>query len=161
MQRGAVPPVDGYIAAVGAKRTEQQVVVVGTPQQCFDALLDFESYPDWHQAVKGCEVRSRDGKGRGQRVWFEIYAEVQRISYTLDYTYEEPHMLTWEFVAGDVRDIDGELVLEDQGDGTTLATYGLSFDTGVSMPDGIASILNDQVMQRSVEDLKARVETDA
>ena len=146
---------------MGAKRAERQIVVQGTPQQCFDALLDFESYPDWQEAVKDCEVRSRDGKGRGQRVWFEIDAKVKRISYTLDYSYEEPHMLTWEFVAGDVRDVDGELVLEDQGDGTTLATYGLRIDAGVWMPGNIASILNDQVMQRSVEDLKARVETAA
>ncbi len=146
---------------MGAKRAERQIVVQGTPQQCFDALLDFESYPDWQDAVKDCEVQSRDGKGRGQRVWFEIDAKVKRISYTLDYSYEEPHMLTWEFVAGDVRDIDGEFVLEDQGDGTTLATYGLRIDAGMWMPGKIASILNDQVMQRSVEDLKARVETAA
>ncbi len=143
---------------MGAKRAERQIVVRGTPQQCFDALLDFESYPDWQEAVTACQVQSRDGKGRGQRVWFEIGAKVEGISYTLDYSYEEPHMLAWEFVAGDVRDIDGEFVLEDQGDGTTLATYGLRIDPGVWMPGEIASILNEQVMQRSVEDLKARVE---
>ena len=146
---------------MGVKRAERQIVVQGTPQQCFDALLDFETYPDWQQAVRDCEVQSRDGKGRGQRVWFEIDAKVKRISYTLDYRYEEPHMLTWEFVAGDVRDIDGEYVLEDRGDGTTLATYGLRIDAGMWMPGKIASILNDQVMQRSVEDLKARVEAAA
>jgi ribosome-associated toxin RatA of RatAB toxin-antitoxin module len=143
---------------VGAKRAERQIVVQGTPQQCFDALLDFETYPEWQDAVRDCEIQSRDGKGRGQRVWFEIDAKVKRLSYTLDYSYEEPHMLTWEFVEGDVRDIDGEFVLEDQGDGTTLATYGLRLDAGMWMPGKIASILNDQVMQRSVEDLKARVE---
>lgn len=146
---------------MAVKRAERQIVVQATPQQCFDALLDFETYPDWQQAVRACEVRSRDGKGRGQRVWFEIDGKVKRISYTLDYSYEEPHMLTWEFVAGDVRDIDGELVLEDRGDGTTLATYGLRIDAGMWMPGKIASILNDQVMQRSVEDLKARVEAPA
>jgi len=146
---------------VGAKRAERQIVVQGTPQQCFDALLDFDSYPDWQQAVTDCEVQSRDGKGRGQRVFFEVDANVRRISYTLDYSYEEPHMLTWEFVAGDVRDIEGELVLEDRGDGTTLATYGLHIDPGTWPPGKIASILDDQVMQRSIEDLKARVETAA
>ncbi len=50
-------------------------------------------------------------------------------------------------------------MLEDQGDGTTLATYGLRIDAGVWMPGKIASVLTDQVMQRSVEDLKARVES--
>ncbi len=136
-------------------------MVKAIPQQCFDALLDFESYPDWQDTVKACDIQSRDGKGRGQRVWFEIDVKVKRISYTLDYSYEEPHMLTWDFVDGDVRDIDGEYVLEDRGDGTTLATYGLRIDTGVWVPGKIASVLNDQVMQRSVEDLKARVETAA
>ncbi len=136
-------------------------MVHGTPQRCFDALLDFESYPDWQQAVKDCEVQSRDGKGRGQRVSFKVDAKVKRVSYTLDYSYEEPHMLTWELVAGDMRDIEGEFVLEDRGDGTTLATHGLRIDASVGLPAKVAAILNDQVMQRSLEDLKTRVETAA
>ena len=146
---------------MGVKRAERQIVVQGTPQQCFDALLDFETYPEWQQAVRDCEVQSRDGKGRGQRVWFEVDAKVKRISYTLDYSYEEPHLLTWQFVGGDVRDIDGEYVLEDRGDGTTLATYALRIDPGIWMPEEIASALRDQVVQSSVEDLKRRVEDPA
>ena len=143
---------------MGAKRAERQIVVQGTPQQCFDALLDFESYPDWQNAVKDCEVLTRDRAGRGKEVHFEIDATVKRISYTLDYSYEEPHLIAWDFLEGDVRDIDGEFVLEDRGDGTTLATYGLRIEAGVRMPGKIQSVLSDQVMQRSVEDLKARVE---
>jgi len=146
---------------MGAKRAERQIVVQATPQRCFDALVDFESYPEWQDAVEECEVRSRDKRGRGRRVWFRVDAKVKRISYTLDYSYEEPHMLTWEYVDGDVRDIDGEYVLEDRGDGTTLATYGLRLDAGMWMPGRVASILNDGVMQRSVEDLKAHVEAAA
>ena len=143
---------------MGAKRAERQIVVQGTPQQCFDALLDFESYPEWQEAVKDCEVLTRDRAGRGKEVHFEIDAVVKRISYTLDYAYEEPHLITWSFVEGDVRDIDGEFVLEDRGDGSTLATYGLRIEAGVWMPGKVKSVLSDQVMQRSVEDLKARVE---
>ena len=146
---------------MGAKRAERQIVVDGTPQQCFDALLDFESYPDWQAAVKDCEVVSRDGDGRGRRVAFDIDAKVKTVSYTLDYSYEEPHLLTWQFVEGDVKDVDGEFTLEDQGDGTTLATYALRLDAGVWMPGPISSMLTDNVMQRSVEDLKARVEATA
>ena len=143
---------------MGAKRAERQIVVEATPQQCFDALLDFESYPDWQGAVKDCEVLSRDDAGRGQRVAFDIDAKVKTVSYTLDYGYEEPHLLTWQFVEGDVKDVDGEFTLEDQGDGTTLATYALRLDAGVWMPGPIKSMLTDGVMQGAVEDLKARVE---
>lgn len=133
-------------------------MVEGSPAQCFDALADFDTYPDWQNAVKSCEVLTRHPDGRGRRVSFEIDAKVRTISYTLDYSYEEPHLITWDFVDGDVKDIDGEFVLEDQGDGTTLATYALRIDPGTWLPGPVASVLNNQVMQRSVEDLKARVE---
>jgi ribosome-associated toxin RatA of RatAB toxin-antitoxin module len=146
---------------VGAKRAERQIVVAGTPRECFDALTGFEDYPEWQSAVNACEVLDRDGEGRGRRVRFEIDAKVKSVSYTLDYSYEEPHLLTWRFVEGDVKDVEGEFVLEDQGDGTTLATYALRIDTGVWLPGPVTRMLNDQVMQRSVEDLKARVENAA
>ncbi len=92
---------------------------------------------------------------------FEIDAKVKTVNYTLDYSYEEPHLLSWRYVEGDVKDVDGEFTLEDQGDGTTLATYSLRLDAGVWLPGPVASMLTDTVMQRSVEDLKARVEAPA
>jgi hypothetical protein len=54
--------------------------------------------------------------------------------------------------------VDGEYLLEDQGDGTTLATYSLALDPGMWMPGPLQKVLNDQVMKGSVEDLKRRVE---
>ena len=146
---------------MGAKRAERQIVVDAVPQECFDALVDFGSYPEWQSAVKACEVQSHDDDGRGRRVAFDIDAKVKTVTYTLDYSYEEPHLLTWEFVEGDVKDVDGEFTLEDQGDGSTLATYSLRLDAGVWLPGPVASMLTDTVMQRSVEDLKARVEATA
>jgi ribosome-associated toxin RatA of RatAB toxin-antitoxin module len=143
---------------MGAKRAERQIVVEGSPRECFGQLLDFESYPEWQNAVKGCEVLDRDADGRGTRVRFEIDAKVRSVSYTLDYSFEEPHLLSWRFVEGDVKDVEGEFVLEDTGEDTTLATYALRIDPGVWLPGPVSKMLKDHVMQRSVEDLKARVE---
>jgi hypothetical protein len=70
-------------------------------------------------------------------------------------------MVTWRYVEGDVKDVDGELVLEDRGDGTTLATYALRIDPGVWMPGRLADLLNEQVMQGVMDDLKRRVEGDS
>jgi hypothetical protein len=61
------------------KHAEQQIVVDGTPQQCFDALLEYETFPDWQRAVKAVEVVSRDRAGRGREVAFEIDAKVKTI----------------------------------------------------------------------------------
>ena len=140
------------------KHAEQQTVVEGSPQECFDALLDYESFPEWQRAVKSVEVVTRDRAGRGEEVAFEIDAKVKTIRYRLRYSYEPPHRIAWQYLAGDVKDVDGEMVLEDQGDGTTLATYSLALDPGVWMPGPLQKVLNDQVMKGSVEDLKKRVE---
>jgi uncharacterized membrane protein len=140
------------------KHAEQQIVIEGTPQQCFDALLDYEHFPDWQRAVRAVEVITRDAEGRGEEVAFEIDAKVRTINYRLRYSYEPPERITWDYVEGDVKDVDGEFVLEDRGDGTTLATYSLALDPGVWMPGPLRKVLSDQVMKGSVEDLKERVE---
>jgi uncharacterized membrane protein len=143
---------------VGAKRAERQIVIAAPPKACFEALLDYESFPEWQRAVKDVEVLTRDEKGRGREVRFEIDAKLRSIRYTLHYSYEEPHLVSWRYVDGDVRDVDGELVLEDRGDGSTLATYALRLDPGVWLPGRLASMLSDQVMQGAMDDLKRRVE---
>jgi uncharacterized protein YndB with AHSA1/START domain len=141
------------------KHAEQQIVVEGTPQDCFDALVDYDSFPEWQGAVKSVTVETRDAEGRGEQVSFEIDAKVRTMRYTLRYSYEPPHRITWDYVEGDVKDVDGEFVLEDRGDGTTLATYSLALDPGVWLPGPVRKVLTDQVMKGSVEDLKRRVES--
>jgi ribosome-associated toxin RatA of RatAB toxin-antitoxin module len=143
---------------VGKKRAERQIVISGSPGQCFDALVDYESFPEWQRAVEGTDVLSRDGEGRGKQVAFEIDAKLRRLHYTLDYSYEAPHLISWTYVEGDVDDVSGEFVFEDLGDGSTLATYSLRIDPGMFLPGKLVSMIGDQVMKGSMEDLKKRVE---
>ena len=140
------------------KRASQHVVVEGTQQECFDALVDYESFPSWQRAVRSVDVVTRDEAGRGEEVAFEIDAKLRTLRYTLDYVYERPHHVSWSYVEGDPRDVDGELVLENSGEGATLATYSLHLDPGMWLPGPVVSLLNEQVMQGALEDLKARVE---
>jgi uncharacterized membrane protein len=144
---------------MGINWAEHTVEIAAPIEICFDAIVDYESFADWQRAVKGVEVLSRDSDGRGKEVAFEIDAKVKTVRYTLDYSYEPPHLVSWRYIEGDPRDVDGELVLEDNADGTTLATYSLSIDPGVWLPGKVVSILNEQVMHGALEDLKRRVET--
>ena len=66
-----------------------------------------------------------------------------------------------KLVEGDLDEIVGEFVLEDRGDGTTLATQVLRLVPGRSVPSRVASMLAEAMTQRSLEDLKARVERGA
>jgi Polyketide cyclase / dehydrase and lipid transport len=143
---------------MGRKRAERQIEIEGAPAACFDAITDYESFPDWQRAVKDVEVLSRDQAGRGKEVAFEIDAKLRTVRYTLDYSYEEPHHVSWAYVEGDPKHVDGELVLEEGGDGVTLATYSLRIDPGVWLPGPVVSLLNEQVMHGALEDLKSRVE---
>ena len=141
------------------KRAERQVVIGAPPQACFEAVTEYESFPDWMRAVRSAEVVSRDREGRGREVAFEVEVEGRTIRYTHEYRYEEPHLVAWRHVDGDVGDVDGELVLEDRGDGTTLATYALRVGAGMWVPGAVSRLLDDRVMQAAMEDLKRRVET--
>jgi hypothetical protein len=143
---------------VGRKRAERQIVIEGSQQECFDAIVDYETFPAWQRAVKEVEVLSRHRDGRGKQVAFAIDAKVRTVRYTLDYSYEEPHLVTWSYVEGDPKDVAGELVLENRGDGTTLATYSVAIDPGVWLPAPLVKVLNEQVMHGALEDLKRRVE---
>src|SRR3954462_8988099 len=113
------------------KRAEHSLVIDADARICFEAITDYETFPEWQAAVKQVEVLSRDDEGRGRDVRFHIDAKVREVSYTLRYSYEAPHLITWDFVDGDVKSVDGEFVFEAQRDGATLATYSLAIDPGV------------------------------
>ena len=138
---------------------EQQVVVAATPHECFETLIDYESFPSWQRAVKGVEVVSRDQAGRGEEVLIEVDAEVGTVSYRLVYTYEPPHRISWKYADSHVKEVDGELILEDRGDGTTLATYSVAIEPGGAwVPGRVLTILDERLMRGSLDDLKRRLE---
>ena len=141
-----------------AKHAEHSAEIAAARERCFEELLDYESFPDWQRAVRSVAVLSRDGEGRGRDVEFHIDAKVKRVRYVLAYSYEPPEWIGWEYVEGDVKDVGGEFVLEQAGDGLTLATYRLTLDAGVWLPGPVRKVLSDQVMKGAVDDLRQRVE---
>ncbi len=134
------------------------MVIDGSPQACFDAIVDYETFPDWQRAVKSVDVLTLDSDGRGREVAFEIDAKLKTVRYTLEYSYEEPHWIGWDYLEGDVKEINGEYTFEDLGDGTTRATYTLEIDPGGFVPGPLKKVLSDQVMKASVEDLRRHLE---
>ena len=143
---------------MGRDSAEHQVAIAAPPQECFDALLDYETMPEWSSAVRSCEVLKRDKAKRGLLVAWEIDAKLRAVRYTLEYDYDEPHHIGCRFVEGDVKDLEGAYLLEESGDGTTVATFSLRIDPGLWLPGKAKSMLSDQVMKRSLEDLRAHVE---
>ena len=138
------------------KRAERSTDIEAPPQACFDALVDFRSYPEWQSAVREAEVLD---DGDPVRVSFEVDAKVKKVRYVLDYHLDGPGHLSWDYVEGDVKAIEGEYRLEERDGGGTRATYVLGIDPGMWVPGKVLSLLRDQVMKGSVEELKQRVES--
>jgi ribosome-associated toxin RatA of RatAB toxin-antitoxin module len=144
---------------MGLTRAERSTTVAAPAQACFDAITDYDTFPQWQTAVSAIEVRERDERGRGSLVTVHVDVKVRKVSYTLRYHYEEPTRVWWDFVEGEgVRAIEGSYTFEPDGDGT-LATYRLGIDPGVRVPGPIGRMLTDQVMGRSIEELRKRVES--
>ena len=61
-----------------------------------------------------CSTGTR--QGRGKRVRLFVDAKVRKVDYTLDYRYDEPTRIEWDFVEGNgINDADGHYLFEDLG----------------------------------------------
>jgi carbon monoxide dehydrogenase subunit G len=143
---------------VGLTRGEQSTEIAASPEVCFEAIVDYDSFPAWQHAVEEVEVVELGGDGLAKLVEFDVDAKFRRVTYRLRYHYDRPGRVSWDFVEGHgVEHVDGEYLFEPAGE-HTLATYKLGIDAGIPIPGLIARRLNDQVMKRSVEDLKREAE---
>jgi Polyketide cyclase / dehydrase and lipid transport len=142
---------------MGITRAEQRLEIPASREACFDAIVDFETYPEWQNAVLRAEVVESYEDGLGKVVELCVDAKVREVTYRLLYHYQPPGKLWWDFVEGHgVEYIDGEYLFEPR-DGATLATYRLGVDPGVPVPGFIAKRLNEGVMARAVRDLRDEV----
>ena len=77
------------------------------------------------------EVLDRHKDGLGKRVRLFVDAKVRKVDYTLDYRYERPTKIEWDFVEGNgIDDADGHYLFESLGDDRTRATYKLGLEVG-------------------------------
>jgi ribosome-associated toxin RatA of RatAB toxin-antitoxin module len=130
-----------------------------TPQECFDALTDYERLPEWQGAVKAARVIERDAQGRGRVVEYEIDVRVKKVRYRLRQIYDEPHRLASEYLGGDFRDFSGEWRFLERDGGGTRVELDLRIDPGRFVPGPVRSAISDAVMRRALRDLKAHVES--
>ncbi|HEY3192676.1 MAG TPA: SRPBCC family protein [Solirubrobacterales bacterium] len=144
---------------MGLNWAEHTVEIAAPMQTCFDAITDYETFPSWQGAVVDTEVLDWDKKGRGKRVRLFIDAKVRKVDYTLDYRYDEPERIEWDFVEGNgINGADGHYLFDDLGDGRTRATYKLGLEVGIPLPGPVARRAHKSTLKGSVEDLKREAE---
>lgn len=143
---------------MGLNWAEHTVEIAAPIETCFAAITDYETFPAWQSAVVDTEVLDWDKKGRGKRVRLFVDAKVRKVDYTLDYSYDEPERIEWDFVEGNgINDADGHYLFEDLGD-RTRATYKFGLEVGIPLPGPVARRAHRSTLKASVEDLKREAE---
>jgi uncharacterized membrane protein len=144
---------------MGLNWAEHTVEIDAPIETCFAAIIDYETFPSWQGAVVDTEVLDWDAKGRGKRVRLFIDAKVRKVDYTLDYSYNEPERIEWDFVEGNgINGADGHYLFEDLGSDRTRATYKLGLEVGIPLPGPVARRAHKTTLKSSVDDLKKEAE---
>jgi polyketide cyclase/dehydrase/lipid transport protein len=144
---------------MGLNWAEHTVEIEAPIEACFGAIIDYETFPSWQSAVVDTEVLDWDDRGRGKRVRLFVDAKVRKVDYTLDYRYEEPVRIEWDFVEGNgINDADGYYLFEELAPNRTRATYRFGLEVGIPLPGPIARRAHSSTLKASVEDLKREAE---
>jgi uncharacterized membrane protein len=143
----------------GLNWAEHTVEIEAPIDTCFEAIVDYESFPEWQRAVVATEVLDRHPDGLGKEVRLFVDAKVRKVDYTLDYRYRPPTLIEWDFVEGNgINDADGSYSFEELGPGRTRATYRFGLEVGIPLPGPVARRAHKQTLKASVEDLKREAE---
>src|SRR3954451_11008313 len=89
-------------------RGENTIEVDAAPEECYALVVELDRYPEWQSQVRSAEVLERDGEGRPLVVETVSDARVRELKYRLRYKHEPPGRMSWTYVKGDVKDVNGE-----------------------------------------------------
>lgn len=142
------------------ERTEGSISIDASPKEILAVIADFESYPDWVDGIHAVEIRVRDADGVPTEVAFEFSTMGLSASYTLAYAYAASEGgVSWSTVeaSGAVKDVQGEYVLEPDGEGTEV-TYRLEIELSMPVPGILRRQGEKRAVKTALDGLKRRVE---
>ncbi len=147
-----------------ADRTASTTQIDAPPSQVLAVIADFDAYPQWADAVKQAEVRSKGPGGRAARVAFVLDAGAIKDSYELDYTWDVASdgagRVSWTIAAPGklVKALDGSYTLAVAGGGTRV-TYELTVDVTIPMLGMLKRKAEKSIIETALNELKKRVES--
>ena len=138
------------------KGAQQSIDIAASPDQIWELLVDFESYPSFVPNQTGARVLSRaDGQWR---VEFQL-SIARKPKYTLDLKGERGRTLRWTLVEGDMmKGNEGGWSLESLPDGGTRATYNIAVELKGFVPASVTNLLVAQTLPANLKAFKDEAE---
>lgn len=141
-----------------AEGTVQSIEIDAEPSTCFAVASDVAAYPEWATGVRSTEVLESDTQGRPARASFVIDGMVKEIAYTLTYSYDEPHSMSWTAEPGDdLKALEGSYTFKDLGEGRTEIVYALRADPAFTIPGFLRRQVEKQIVGTALRGLRERV----
>ena len=140
-----------------AESGSESIKVNASASRILDVVADIESYPDWMPAFKQAKVLDAADGARPARAEFEVDARLKVINYTLEYSWTDTSV-SWNKVAGDVKEIKGSYDLSPDGDGTEVK-YTYTIDPGFPVPGFLMKQGVKMMVSGALNDLKKRSES--
>ena len=145
-----------------AESTVQSIEIGATPDEIFAVAAAVDAYPEWADGVKEVEVLATDEAGRVAEARIVIDAMVRVISYTLDYTYDAPHSISWVArPSDDIRELEGSYEFKPLDEGGTTVIYALKAQPAFSIPGFLRRQVEKQIVGTALRGLRTRVEATA
>lgn len=144
--------------AMSSTSGSRAIEIAATVSDCYSAIVDFETYPDWQSVIEEAEVIATDREGRGELVRYRIDTKLRPIGYVLRYRHLPPDRLEWVYEEGDIGDVSGSYTFE-RAEEMTRATFELTVDPGFWVPGPLLRRVGAATLEKSLAELKERAES--
>ena len=148
------------VASVAAMEgTVRSTEASASPERVFSVASDLGSYPEWATGVSAVEILATDDAGRPARARFEVDGYIKKISYELEYEYDEPNRISWTVIPGaDIKDMEGYYEFNRRDDGGTEIVYALRVEPTFVVPGFLRRQAEKQIVQAALRGLRRRAE---
>jgi len=138
----------------------KSLMINAPPQDCYEAICNFESYPSWQKMVKEVKIVERGVDKRPVVVefWFDAILKKVRVVNKYEY-FDKDYILSWKAIEGDIKTNDGSYVFQELRHNRTNAVFSVFIELGFYAPKRILDYMNNISMRKSIRALKEVVES--
>ncbi|AKN15799.1 SRPBCC family protein [Mycobacterium haemophilum] len=136
-----------------------KTVEIGTDVATIMAIVaDFESYPQWHEWIKGVWVLARYDDGRPSQLRIDIDFQGMQGTYIQAVYYPDVNQIQTVMQQGDLYSKQEQLFCVTEAEAGSVLTVDLDIELTLPVPAPMVKMLLNTALDRLAEKLKQHAE---